>query len=114
MSKLLSALALGCALGLSLSNTAVAAESAGYSTEQPVVAYRSIKVNDLTIFYREAGRPDAPTLLLLHGFPSSSRMYDPLLARLSQNYHLVAPDYPGFGHSDAPDPKVFALSLIHI
>ena len=114
MSKLLSALALGCALILSLFSTAQATESAGYATEQLAVAYRSIKVDDLTIFYREAGRPDAPTLLLLHGFPSSSRMYDPLLARLAQNYHLVAPDYPGFGHSDAPDPKAFAYTFDHL
>ncbi|MDD0996965.1 alpha/beta hydrolase [Pseudomonas sp. TNT2022 ID1044] len=114
MNKLLSALALGCALGLSLSSTAYAAEAASPSVEQMAVAYRSIKVDDLTIFYREAGRPDAPTLLLLHGFPSSSRMYDPLLSRLAQNYHLVAPDYPGFGHSDAPDSKRFAYTFDHL
>jgi pimeloyl-ACP methyl ester carboxylesterase len=69
--------------------------------------YKSIEVNRLTIFYREAGSPDAPTLLLLHGFPSSSRMYEPLLARLADAFHLVAPDYPGFGHSDAPDHTAF-------
>jgi pimeloyl-ACP methyl ester carboxylesterase len=63
--------------------------------------YRSVKVDGLSIFYREAGRPDASTLLILHDFPSSSRMYEPLLTRLSVHYHLVAPDYPGFGHSDA-------------
>ncbi|MDB6145349.1 MAG: alpha/beta hydrolase [Pseudomonas sp.] len=114
MIKLLSTLALGCALGLSGIEAAQAAEPAGYSTEQLAVAYRSIKVDDLTIFYREAGRPDAPTLLLLHGFPSSSRMYEPLLARLAQHYHLVAPDYPGFGHSDSPDPKVFAYTFDHL
>ena len=70
--------------------------------------YRSIDVDGLSIFYREAGDPDAPTLLLLHGFPSSSRMYEPLFTRLAETIHLVAPDYPGFGHSDAPDPKGFA------
>jgi pimeloyl-ACP methyl ester carboxylesterase len=62
-------------------------------------------VDGLSIFYREAGPKDAPTLVLLHGFPSSSRMFEPLFARLSDRYHLVAPDYPGFGHSDGPDPK---------
>jgi len=70
-----------------------------------MVFYRTVMVDGLSIFYREAGRPDAPTLLLLHGFPSSSRMYEPLLTRLSAHYHLVAPDYPGFGHSDAPGAK---------
>ncbi len=68
----------------------------------------------LSIFYREAGPKDAPTLLLLHGFPSSSRMFEPLFARLSDHYHLVAPDYPGFGHSDWPDPKQFNYTFDHI
>jgi pimeloyl-ACP methyl ester carboxylesterase len=69
--------------------------------------YKSIDVNRLSIFYSEAGSPDAPALLLLHGFPSSSRMYEPLFTRLADAFHMVAPDYPGFGHSDAPGPAVF-------
>src|ERR1700686_4399578 len=69
--------------------------------------YRTIHIDGLSIFYREAGRKDAPTILLLHGLPSSSRMFQPLLTRLAANYHLVAPDYPGYGHSDWPDPKQF-------
>jgi pimeloyl-ACP methyl ester carboxylesterase len=73
-----------------------------------------VKVDGLSIFYREAGPKGAPTLLLLHGFPSSSRMYEPLLARLSDRYHLVAPDYPGFGHSDWPDPKKFEYTFDQI
>src|SRR5213082_775784 len=64
--------------------------------EHPIF-YRTIKIDGLSIFYREAGPKDAPTLLLLHGLPSSSRMFEPLFARLSDRYHLVAPDYPGFG-----------------
>src|SRR5438477_11915635 len=64
--------------------------------------------------YREAGTKEAPVLLLLHGLPSSSRMFEPLFARLSDKYHLVAPDYPGFGHSDWPDPKKFAYTFDHI
>jgi len=85
--------------------------------ERPVsnpVSYRTISVDGLSIFYREAGPKDAPTLLLLHGLPSSSRMFEPLFARLSDRYHLVAPDYPGFGHSDWPDPKKFAYTFDHI
>jgi len=76
--------------------------------------YRTIQIDGLSIFYREAGPKDGPTLLLLHGFPSSSRMFQPLFVRLSDRYHLVAPDYPGFGHSDWPDPKKFAYTFDHL
>ncbi|HZR27969.1 MAG TPA: alpha/beta hydrolase [Terriglobales bacterium] len=76
--------------------------------------YRTVQVDELSIFYREAGEKDAPTLLLLHGLPSSSRMFESLFARLSERYHLVAPDYPGFGHSDWPDPKQFNYTFDHI
>lgn len=76
--------------------------------------YRTVSLDGLSIFYREAGPPDAPVLLLLHGFPSSSRMYEPLLDRLGDKYRLIAPDYPGFGHSDWPDPKAFAYSFDHL
>ena len=85
--------------------------------ERPVeypTAYRMVQIEGLSIFYREAGPKDAPTVLLLHGLPSSSRMFEPLFARLSDRYHLVAPDYPGFGHSDWPDPKTFAYTFDHI
>jgi pimeloyl-ACP methyl ester carboxylesterase len=68
--------------------------------------YRTIQVDGLSIFYREAGPKDEPTLLLLHGLPSSSRMFEPLFSRLSDRYHLVAPDYPGFGHSDWATEKI--------
>jgi len=81
--------------------------------EHPI-AYRTVLVDGLSIFYREAGPKDAPTLLLLHGLPSSSRMFEPLFARLSDRYHLVAPDYPGFGHSDWPEPKKFAYTFDRI
>jgi pimeloyl-ACP methyl ester carboxylesterase len=80
----------------------------------PMVFYRTIRVCGLSIFYREAGRANAPVLLLLHGFPSSSRMYEPLIARLSARYHLIAPDYPGFGHSDAPSAETFSYTFDHI
>ena len=76
--------------------------------------YRTVQIDGLSIFYREAGLKDAPTILLLHGLPSSSRMFEPLLTRLADNYHLIAPDYPGFGHSDWPDPKQFAYTFDHI
>jgi pimeloyl-ACP methyl ester carboxylesterase len=75
--------------------------------------YRTTLIDGVSIFYREAGPKDAPTILLLHGLPSSSRMFEPLFARLSDRYHLIAPDYPGFGHSDWPDPKAFAYTFDH-
>jgi pimeloyl-ACP methyl ester carboxylesterase len=78
------------------------------------VAYRTVEVDGLSIFYREAGPSDGPVLLLLHGFPSSSRMFDPLFDRLSDRFHLIAPDFPGFGHSDWPDPSTFDYTFDHI
>jgi pimeloyl-ACP methyl ester carboxylesterase len=77
-------------------------------------SYRTARVDGLSIFYREAGPGDAPTLLLLHGIPTSSRMFEPLFARLSGQYHLVAPDYPGYGHSDWPNPATFAYTFDHV
>jgi pimeloyl-ACP methyl ester carboxylesterase len=79
-----------------------------------VVFYRTVEVDGLSIFYREAGAREAPTLLLLHGLPSSSRMFEPLFARLADQFHLIAPDYPGFGHSDWPDPKQWAYTFDRI
>jgi pimeloyl-ACP methyl ester carboxylesterase len=78
------------------------------------VSYRTVEIDGISIFYREVGPKDAPTILLLHGLPSSSRMFEPLLTRLADRYHLVAPDYPGFGHSDWPDPKQFDYTFDHI
>ena len=79
------------------------------------VTYHSVQIDDLDIFYREAGPKDAPVILLLHGLPSSSRMYQALLeSGLSKQYHLVAPDYPGFGHSSWPDAKGFAYTFDHL
>jgi pimeloyl-ACP methyl ester carboxylesterase len=81
---------------------------------QPVKSptfYRTVTIDGLSVFYREAGPKDGPAILLLHGLPSSSRMFEPLFHRLADRYHLIAPDYPGFGHSDWPDPKVFAYTF---
>ncbi len=79
------------------------------------VSYRTVRVAGQEVFYREAGPRDAPVLLLLHGFPSSSRMYQPLLeSALSAKYRLIAPDYPGFGHSSWPAPEGFAYTFDHL
>lgn len=83
-------------------------------TMEQAVFYRTVKVEGISVFYREAGPQNAPTLLLLHGLPSSSRMFQPLLTRLADRYHLIAPDYPGFGHSDWPDPKAFDYTFDRI
>jgi pimeloyl-ACP methyl ester carboxylesterase len=85
----------------------------GTDGEYPT-SYRTKQIDGLSIFYRESGPKDALTILLLHGLPSSSRMFEPLFARLSDHFHLVAPDYPAFGHSDWPDPKKFAYTFDHI
>jgi pimeloyl-ACP methyl ester carboxylesterase len=75
------------------------------------IAYHTIDIDGLKIFYREAGPADAPAVLMLHGFPSSSRMWEPLLPLLADKYHLIAPDYPGFGHSSAPSPADFEYTF---
>ena len=76
--------------------------------------YRTVQVDGLKIFYREAGPKDAPVILFLHGFPSSSTMFGTLFPLLSAHYHLIALDYPGFGYSDAPDPTGFAYTFDHL
>jgi pimeloyl-ACP methyl ester carboxylesterase len=72
-----------------------------------MIHYRHAAVKGRQVFYREAGPIDAPTLVLLHGFPSSSHMFRDLIPRLADKLHLIAPDYPGFGYSDAPQPGEF-------
>ena len=77
-------------------------------------AFGSVEVAGIRIAYREAGPRNAPTILLLHGFPSSSRMFTTLIPLLADRFHLIAPDYPGFGQSDAPPPEVFAYTFDRI
>nr|WP_315802207.1 alpha/beta hydrolase [Bradyrhizobium sp. SZCCHNS3002] len=77
----------------------------------PVTHYRTVKIDDIDIFYREAGPADAPVILLLHGFPTSSHMFRNLIPQLASRYHVIAPDYPGFGQSAAPDHKTFAYTF---
>jgi pimeloyl-ACP methyl ester carboxylesterase len=81
------------------------------SSSRGSISYRTVEIDGLSVFYREAGPAGAPTVLLLHGFPSSSRMWEPLLPLLADKYHLVAPDYPGFGHSSAPSPSSFEYTF---
>jgi len=84
--------------------------SIGYGGVFPV-KHRTIAVDGIKIFYREAGPLDAPVIVLLHGFPSSSRMFGALFSLLSSKFRLIAPDFPGFGHSDAPSPASFSYTF---
>lgn len=75
------------------------------------ISFKTVKVDGLDIFYREAGNKSNPTILLLHGFPSSSHMYRDLIKDLYEDYHLIAPDYPGFGQSSSPLPSIYDYSF---
>jgi pimeloyl-ACP methyl ester carboxylesterase len=75
------------------------------------IHYRNILIDGLNLFYREAGKKDAPIILLLHGYPTSSHMFRNLIPILSEQYHIIAPDLPGFGHSDAPDTGQFTYTF---
>jgi pimeloyl-ACP methyl ester carboxylesterase len=77
----------------------------------PQITYRTVEVDDVKIFYREAGPPNAPALLLLHGFPSASHMFRDLIPRLAGRFHVVAPDLPGFGQSDMPSRDEFKYTF---
>ncbi|MFJ4191936.1 alpha/beta fold hydrolase [Kitasatospora sp. NPDC089509] len=78
------------------------------------IAYRSVDVDGLSVFYREAGPADAPTLLLLHGFPSAGHMFRDLIPHLADRFHLVAPDLPGFGQTELPPREEFDYTFEHL
>ena len=81
------------------------------SAETLNVRYHTVPVDGVEIFYREAGSPNSPAILLLHGFPTSSHMYRNLIPALATDYYVIAPDYPGFGHSGMPDRESFNYSF---
>jgi pimeloyl-ACP methyl ester carboxylesterase len=90
-------------------------QQAAFSEEvHAMTKYQYASVDGYKIFYREAGSKTAPTILLLHGFPTSSHMFRNLIPSLADRYHVVAPDLPGFGFSDAPDRKEFRYSFDHL
>jgi pimeloyl-ACP methyl ester carboxylesterase len=78
------------------------------------IAYRTADVDGLTVFYQEAGEPDAPTLVLLHGFPSASHVFRELIPLPADRFHLVAPDLPGFGKSGMPVRGDFGCIFEHL
>jgi len=114
-SKLASTLAVTAAFsaaGLSPVLSADRPAKAPAVTSAPVeVSHKTVKVDDLEIFYREAGPTNAPTVLLLHGFPTSSQMFRNLIPALADQYHVIAPDYPGFGHSSMPARDKFKYTF---
>jgi pimeloyl-ACP methyl ester carboxylesterase len=81
------------------------------SLSAPPTAYRRVQADGVSVFYREAGNPAAPTILLLHGFPSSSHMFRDLIPRLANRFHLVAPDLPGFGFTEVPADRRYRYSF---
>jgi pimeloyl-ACP methyl ester carboxylesterase len=87
------------------------AQAAAPEPPTTVTLHKTVEVDGLEIFYREAGPKDAPTILLLHGFPTSSQMFRELIPALSDRFHLVAPDYPGFGQSAMPSVEAFDYSF---
>ena len=89
-------------------------DSTARADNAPGVAYRTVTIENVEIFYREAGDPARPTILLLHGFPTSSHMFRDLIAELADEYHLVAPDYPGYGFSSMPAVDEFDYSFDNV
>jgi pimeloyl-ACP methyl ester carboxylesterase len=87
------------------------ARAAPLESTSATTTYHRMTIDSVGVFYREAGPKDAPTLVLLHGFPSSSREFDTLIPLLATHYHLIAPDFPGFGQSDAPPPSSYAYTF---
>lgn len=94
--------------------SATALFAANKPETKPITSYKTTKVDGLDIFYREAGPKDAPAIVLLHGFPTSSQMYRNLIPALADRYHVIAPDYPGFGQSSMPSMKDFDYSFASI
>jgi pimeloyl-ACP methyl ester carboxylesterase len=99
-----------------ISPTAAAASTIGHPTlslesTSATTTYHRLTVDGVGIFYREAGPKDAPTIVLLHGFPSSSREFDTLIPLLATRYHLIAPDFPGFGQSEALPPSSYVYTF---
>jgi pimeloyl-ACP methyl ester carboxylesterase len=102
------------ALFLTLILMSIASVNAFCATQNNATRYGKETVGTLDIFYREAGDPRKPALVLLHGFPSSSHMYREVLRSLANDYYLIAPDYPGFGESSFPSPQEFTYSFDNI
>lgn len=109
-----------CVVAFAIAVSSASAQTMHSSGKKPVTAmspatalvtYSSLKVDGLNIAYREAGDPASPKLVLLHGFPASSHQYRNLVPALADRFHVIAPDYPGFGNSDMPDPATYTYTF---
>lgn len=111
-------LLLACAAALltvpAMAAPAPAPAQAPLPSTTATTTFHKVDVDGVGIFYREAGPKDAPTIVLLHGFPSSSRTFNSLIPLLATRYHLIAPDFPGFGQSDAPPPERYEYTFDHL
>jgi pimeloyl-ACP methyl ester carboxylesterase len=92
----------------------VGLQSSVQAKNLPSINYRTVTINNIDIFYREAGNPQNPTILLLHGFPTSSHMFRDLISELADEYHLIAPDYPGYGFSSMPNTTDFNYTFDNV
>jgi pimeloyl-ACP methyl ester carboxylesterase len=105
------ALAVAGATSVKASAAAVSKKSSPTGKSALPTRYRTVDIDGVSVAYREAGAPGAPVVLMLHGWPSSSAMFRDLIRALSANYHVFAPDYPGFGNSDIPDRSRFQYTF---
>lgn len=108
--------AAACAVGLAIASepspaAAADAQVAAAEPDSSRTLHKTVKIGELDIFYREAGPKDAPTILLFHGFPTSSQMFRNLIPALADRYHVIAPDYPGYGHSSMPPHDEFSYTF---
>lgn len=101
-------------LSLCQSSSAEVAYKSTQTTSPSKTLFKTTDIDGLKIFYREAGSPTKPTIILLHGFPTSSHMFRNLIPILAQDYHVIAPDFPGYGHTDKPSVKDFDYSFDHL
>jgi len=114
--KRLCAISLACLIvsSPSLAQTSCQKVTAATAKSVPTIRYKTANIDGVKVFYREAGPANAPVVLLLHGFPTSSHMFRNLIPLLADRYHVVAPDYPGYGQSDAPDHKKFKYTFANL
>ena len=110
IATLLATVVVSAGIVVFLSTTGVQAESPDTANVTRIL-YKTVPIDGLDIFYREAGPADAPTVLLLHGFPTSSHMFRNLIPALADRYHVVAPDYPGYGNSPMPSVDDFEYTF---
>jgi len=101
-------------VALALATGSLAIQNDSFAADVPTTTYHTAKIDGLNLLYREAGDAKRPAIVLLHGFPSSSHMFRDLIPKLAAKYHVIAPDYPGFGYSDQPSVAEFAYTFDHL